>query len=98
VQLRVAERKATLIPGVQHEARVEAIAGVILSALSSLPAQCAPVGDLPARRGLERWVNDVRIAMAKTMNGVADAEGEPEASNGTHREVRAVPANERVGV
>lgn len=98
VQLRVAERKATLIPGAQHEARVEAIAGVVLSALSSMPAMCAPVGDLPARRRLERWVHDVRIAMVKTMNGIADAEGEPEAPNGTQREVRAVPANERVGV
>ena len=98
VQIRVAERKATLIPGVQHEARVEAIAGVILSALSAMPAQCAPVGDLPARRRLERWVNDVRIAIAKTMNGMADAEGEPEAPDGTHREVRAVPANERVSL
>jgi hypothetical protein len=98
VQIRVAERKATLIPGVQHEARVEAIAGVILLALSAMPAQCAPVGDLPARRRLERWVNDVRIAIAKTMNGMADAEGEPEAPDGTHREVRAVPANERVSL
>ena len=98
VQLRVAERKGALIPGVEHEARVEAIAGVILSALSSMPAQCAPVGDLPARRRLERWVTDVRMAIAKTMNGIADAEGEPEAPDGTHREVRAVPAHERVGV
>ena len=98
VQLRVAERKATLIPGAQHEARVEAIAGVVLSALSSMPAQCAPVGDLPARRKLERWVHDVRLAMVKTMNEIADAEGEPEAPNGTQRDVRAVPANERLGV
>jgi hypothetical protein len=63
-----------------------------------MPAQCAPVGDLPARRKLERWVHDVRIAIAKTLNGIADAEGEAEAPNGTHREVRAVPTTERVGV
>ncbi|PSO17612.1 hypothetical protein [Bradyrhizobium sp. MOS002] len=96
VQLRVAERKGALMPGVEHEARVEAIAGVVLSALSAMPAQCAPVGDLPARRKLERWVTDVRMAIAKTLNGIADAEDEPEAADGTHREVRALPARERV--
>ncbi len=99
VQLRVGERKGALIPGVQHEARVDAIAGVILSALSSMPAQVAAFGDLAMRRRLERWVVETRIAMAKTMDGLGDAEGEPdEAPNGTHREVRTVPANARLGV
>jgi hypothetical protein len=77
VQLRVAERKATLIPAVQHEARVEAIAGVILSALSAMPAQCAPVGDLPMRRRLERWVFETRKALAGLFSKMGDDAVEP---------------------
>jgi hypothetical protein len=97
IRIRIMQQRGKLMLYTDHAARVEAIAGVILSALSSLPAQCAPTGDLPTRRKLEKWVRDVRIAIAKTMNGIADAEGE-EAPNGTQGEVRSMPARERVGV
>ena len=97
VQLRVAERAGKLIPGEQHDARCEEIAGTFLAALSSMPAQVA-VGDLSMRRRLERWVYDTRTSIAKVMLAKADAEGEPEAPNEKQREVRAVPANERVSL
>jgi hypothetical protein len=95
VGLRVAERKASLIPAVQHEARCEAIAGVVLSALSSMPAQVA-IADLSVRRRLERWAYDTRKSIAKVMLAKADAEGEPEAPNG--KEMRSMPANGRAAV
>jgi hypothetical protein len=77
VQLRVAERAGKLIPGEQHHARVEAMLGLFLSALSSLPAQCAPIGDHTMRRLLERWVIDARTAIANAGNKLADEAGEP---------------------
>ena len=50
---------------------------------SILDASDVAVGDLPARRRLERWAYDMRISIAKVMLAKADAEDEPEAPNGT---------------
>jgi hypothetical protein len=36
----------------------------LLAAMSAMPAQCAPVGDLPMRRRLEKWVFETRKALA----------------------------------
>jgi hypothetical protein len=58
--------------------REDKLIGMVLSALSSMPAQCAPVGDLQIRRRLERWVFQARIALAAEMNKLADEAGEPE--------------------
>jgi hypothetical protein len=77
VEMRVAEKAGKLIPGDQHDARCEEIIGTFLACLSSMPAQVAPVGDLPMRRRLERWVYDARLAMGKTLVAKADADGEP---------------------
>ena len=38
---------------------IDQIAGVILTALSNLPAWCAPRGDLAIRRSIERVVFEV---------------------------------------
>jgi hypothetical protein len=51
--------------------------GALLSALSSLPAQAAPVGDLPMRRRLEQWVFQTRKALATDFERMGDEAGEP---------------------
>ena len=43
---------------------IEGICGVVLTHLSSLPARCAPRGDLAIRRSIERVVFEVRTEMA----------------------------------
>jgi hypothetical protein len=43
---------------------IDDIAGVTLTALSSLPARCAPRGDLATRRAIERVVFEVRTEIA----------------------------------
>jgi hypothetical protein len=56
---------------------IEGIAGVTLTALSSLPARCAPPGDLAVRRAIERVVFEVRTEIAKVCQAMADRCGEP---------------------
>jgi hypothetical protein len=45
--------------------------------LSSLPAQCAPHGDLAIRRNIERVVFEVRTELGKVCLEMADKWGEP---------------------
>ena len=56
---------------------IDGIAGVTLTALSSLPARCAPRGDLAIRRSIERVVFEVRTEIAKVCHEMADKCGEP---------------------
>jgi hypothetical protein len=56
---------------------IDDIAGVTLTALSSLPARCAPRGDLAIRRSIERVVFEVRTEIAKVCLEMADKCGEP---------------------
>jgi hypothetical protein len=51
--------------GDEVDALVDDIAGVTLTALSSLPALCAPRGDLATRRSIERIVFEVSTEIAK---------------------------------
>jgi hypothetical protein len=56
---------------------IDGIAGVTLTALSSLPARCAPRGDLAIRRSIERVVFEVRTEIANVCQQMADKCGEP---------------------
>jgi hypothetical protein len=78
IRIRIDEKRGTTILREEAMDREDKLIGMVLSALSSMPAQCAPVGDLQIRRRLERWVFQARIALAAEMNKLADEAGEPE--------------------
>ena len=67
------------------DALIDPIAGVILTHLSSLPARCAPRGDLAIRRSHERVVFQVRTKIANVCQQIADKYGEPRLENTTDR-------------
>jgi hypothetical protein len=59
------------------DALIDGMAGVTLTALSSLPARCAPRGDLAVRRSIERVVFELRTEIARACREMADKNGEP---------------------
>jgi hypothetical protein len=59
------------------DALIDGMAGVTLTAVSSLPARCAPRGDLAVRYGIERVVFEVRTELGKVCLEMADKWGEP---------------------
>jgi hypothetical protein len=71
------EKGAKLVRQSDVDELIDDMAGVLLSTLSAMPAQCAPVGDLPMRRRLERWVFETRKALADGFTKLADEAGEP---------------------
>ncbi len=75
--MRIAEKQRELVRQSEVDELIDGMAGVLLTALSSMPAQCAPLGDLPMRRRLEQWVSQTRAALAGTFNKMADEAGEP---------------------
>ena len=77
LQLRLMEKKRELVRRDEVDALIDDIAGVTLTALSSLPARCAPRGDLAIRRSIERIVFEVRTEIAKVCLEMADKCGEP---------------------
>ena len=77
LQLRLMEKKRELVRRADVEALIDGIAGVTLTALSSLPARCAPRGDLTIRRSIERVVFEVRTEIANVCQQMADKCGEP---------------------
>ena len=77
LQLRLMERRRELVRRDEVDALIADIAGVTLTALSSLPARCAPRGDLAIRRSIERVVFEVRTEIAKVCLEMADKCGEP---------------------
>jgi hypothetical protein len=77
LQLRLMEKKRELVHRADVDALIDGIAGVTLTALSSLPARCAPRGDLATRRAIERAVFEVRTEIAKVCLEMADKNGEP---------------------
>ena len=77
LQLRLMEKKKELVLQSDVDELIDNICGTMLTHLSSLPAQCAPLGDLATRRRLERWVFDVRTAMSEAATREADKAGEP---------------------
>ena len=76
IRLRVAEKQGQLIPADVHERRVEDFAGIVLTALGSLPAKIGGA-DLGLRRRIESAVREVRRTIAQAAIAKADAESEP---------------------
>jgi hypothetical protein len=77
LQLKLAGQKRELVRRADVDALIDGIAGVVLTHLSSLPARCAPRGDLAIRRSIERAVFEVRTEMANVCQQMADKYGEP---------------------
>ena len=77
LQLRLMEKRHELVRRDDVDALIDGIAGVTLTALSSLPARCAPRGDLAIRRSIERVVFEVRTEIANVCQEMADKCGEP---------------------
>jgi hypothetical protein len=77
LRIRIAEKRRTLVERDKVNELIDGIAGVTLTALSSLPARCAPRGDLPTRRAIERVVYEVRTEIAAVCRQMADKNGEP---------------------
>jgi hypothetical protein len=77
LQLRLMEKKRELVRRADVDKLIDGIAGVTLTALSSLPARCAPRGDLAVRRSIERVVFEMRAEIANVCQAVADECGEP---------------------
>jgi hypothetical protein len=71
------EKKRELVRRDEVDAPIDDIADVTLTALSSLPARCAPRGDLAVRRSIERVVFELRTEIAKGCLEMADKCGEP---------------------
>jgi len=59
LQLRLMERKRELVRMDEVTAMIDDMMGVVLTAMSSMPARCAPRGDLVMRRKLEAIVFEV---------------------------------------
>jgi hypothetical protein len=77
LQLRLMEKKRELVRRADVDALIDGIAGVTLTALSSLPARGAPRGDLAIRRSIEKVVFEVRTEIANVCQEMADRHGEP---------------------
>jgi hypothetical protein len=77
LQIKIEEKQRTLVRRADVDALIDGIAGVTLTALSSLPARCAPRGDLAIRRSIERVVFEVRTEIANVCQEMADKCGEP---------------------
>jgi hypothetical protein len=77
LHIRIEEKKRELVRRADVDALIDDIAGVTLTALSSLPARCAPRGDLAVRRSIERVVFEVRTEIANICLEMADKCGEP---------------------
>jgi hypothetical protein len=77
LQLRLMGKKRVLVLQSEVDELIDDIMGVLLTALSSMPAQCAPLGDLATRRRLEAWVFKTRTDIANTAQRKADEAGEP---------------------
>jgi hypothetical protein len=76
LQLRLMEKKRELMRRADVDALIDGICGVTLTALSSMPARCAPRGDLAVRRSIERVAFEVRTEIAKVCQQMADKNGE----------------------
>ena len=71
------EGKRELVRRADVDALIDGIAGTVLTHLSSMPARCAPRGDLAIRRSIERVVFEVRTEIANVCQQMADKCREP---------------------
>jgi hypothetical protein len=77
LRMRIEEKQRKLVRRSDVDTLIDGIAGVTLTALSSLSARCAPRGDLAIRRSIERVVFEVRTEIANACQQMADKCGEP---------------------
>jgi hypothetical protein len=77
LQLKLAEKRRELVRQSDVDALIDELVGVTLTAMSSMPARCAPRGDLATRRCIERVVFEVRTEIANIAQRKADECGEP---------------------
>jgi hypothetical protein len=79
LQLKLMEKRKELVRQDEVDALIDDLIGTVLTAMSSAPAQCAPIGDLITRRKIEQWVFKTRTEIADIAQKKADAYGEPAA-------------------
>jgi chemotaxis protein CheY-P-specific phosphatase CheC len=72
------EKRRELVKQADVDEMIDNMAGIVLTALSSMPARCAPRGDLAVRRSIEAVVNEVRRELSEACSKMADANGEPD--------------------
>ena len=77
LQLKLAEKRRDLVRQSDVDALIDDLVGVTLTAMSSMPARCAPRGDLATRRCIERVIFEVRTEIANIAQRKADECGEP---------------------
>jgi hypothetical protein len=76
LRLKLAVQRRELVRQSDVDDLINEIAGITLTALSSMPS-CAPVGDLATRRKLQACVFQCRKDLAAIATAKADAAGEP---------------------
>ncbi|MFZ0848286.1 MAG: hypothetical protein WAO08_03650 [Hyphomicrobiaceae bacterium] len=76
LQLKLAERRGELVQLSDVDALIDELVGVTLTAMSSMPARCAPRGDLAVRRCIERVIFEVRTEIANIAQRKADERNE----------------------
>jgi hypothetical protein len=77
LELRLMEKRRELVRMDEVSELIDGICGVMLTALSSMPARYAPRGDLATRRAIEKVVFEVRTEIADIAQKKADEYGEP---------------------
>jgi hypothetical protein len=77
IQFELAEKRPELVRVYEVNEMIDGLCGVVLTALGSMPARCAPRCDLATRRNIERVVFEVRTELAKVCQQMADKSGEP---------------------
>ena len=76
LRIRIEEKQRTLVRRDAHEAMIDAIAGTMLTHLSSWPPRIAG-RDLALRRKAENLLRELRTEISKACSKIADAAGEP---------------------
>jgi hypothetical protein len=66
LQLKLAEKRGELVRQSDVDALIEELVGITLTAMSSMPARCAPRVDLATRRCIGQVVFEVRTEIANT--------------------------------
>ncbi len=77
INARLEEKRRTLVRQEDVDALIDDLCGTVVTALSSLPARCAPRGDLQTRRNIEQCVREVRAELAALAQKKADEFSEP---------------------
>ena len=82
LQFRLMEKRRELVRQSDVDALIDELVGVTLTAMHSMPARCAPRGDLSTRRRIEQVVFEVRTEIADIAQRKADEAGEPPLEGG----------------